>query len=28
VLIAGCFGAFGLHSLLWFRRERQEKRRS
>jgi nitrate/TMAO reductase-like tetraheme cytochrome c subunit len=22
VLIAGCFGLFGLHSLLWFRRER------
>jgi hypothetical protein len=28
VLIAGCFGLFGLHSLLWYRRERQEKRRS
>lgn len=28
VLIAGCFGFFGLHSLLWFRRERQEKKRS
>jgi nitrate/TMAO reductase-like tetraheme cytochrome c subunit len=28
VLIAGCFGFFGLHSLLWFRRERKEKKRS
>jgi hypothetical protein len=28
VLIAGCFGLFGLHSLLWYRRERQETRRS
>ena len=28
VLITGCFAVFGLHSLLWFRRERQEKRRS
>jgi nitrate/TMAO reductase-like tetraheme cytochrome c subunit len=28
VLIAGCFGAFGLHSLLWYWRERQEKKRS
>jgi nitrate/TMAO reductase-like tetraheme cytochrome c subunit len=24
VLIPGCFGFFGLHSLLWFRRSRQE----
>ena len=28
VLIAGCFGLFGLHSALWYWRERQEKRRS
>jgi hypothetical protein len=28
VLIAGCFGFFGLHSLLWYRRERREKRQS
>jgi hypothetical protein len=26
VLIAGCFTAFGLHSLLWFRRERIERK--
>jgi hypothetical protein len=25
VLIAGCFGFFGLHSLLWFHRERRER---
>jgi hypothetical protein len=24
VLIAGCFSLFGLHSALWFRRERKE----
>jgi cytochrome c7-like protein len=28
VLIAGCFGFFGLHSALWFRRERIERQRS
>jgi hypothetical protein len=28
VLIAGCFGFFGLHSALWFRRERIERRRA
>jgi hypothetical protein len=28
VLIAGCFGVFGLHSVLWFRRSRIERRRS
>jgi hypothetical protein len=27
VLIAGCFALFGLHSLLWFRRERRERKR-
>jgi hypothetical protein len=27
VLIPGCFGFFGLHSLLWFRRSMKEKRR-
>ena len=27
-LIAGCFGFFGLQSLLWYRRERQGKRQS
>ena len=26
VLIAGCFSFFGLHSVLWFRRSRQERR--
>jgi hypothetical protein len=26
VLIAGCFGFFGLHSALWFRRERIERK--
>jgi nitrate/TMAO reductase-like tetraheme cytochrome c subunit len=25
VLIAGCFALFGVHSLLWFRRERQDR---
>jgi hypothetical protein len=28
VLIAGCFGLFGLHSLLWFRRERHDRKQS
>lgn len=28
VLITGCFGFFGLHSLLWFRRSRKEQRRA
>ena len=28
VLIAGCFSLFGLHSLLWFRRERIERART
>lgn len=27
VLIAGCFSFFGLHSLLWFNRSRQERKR-
>jgi hypothetical protein len=27
VLIAGCFGLFGVHSILWFRRERQDRSR-
>ena len=26
ILIPGCFGFFGLHSLLWFWRSRQEAR--
>jgi hypothetical protein len=26
VLIAGCFGFFGLHSLLWFRRSAKDRR--
>lgn len=28
VLIAGCFGFFGLHSLLWFRRARKDRKRA
>ena len=27
VLIPGCFGFFGLHSVLWFWRERKDRRR-